>query len=78
MTKNVNELKKAVNEFGNYEYCRASVLAEKFDVAVSTIWMWSKSGQFPKPVKLTPKCTVWILAEVQEWIDGRISNRKVA
>ncbi len=67
--------KKSANDS---EYCRASELAKKFNVSVSAIWSWTRNGNFPQPVKLTPKCTVWILSEVQEWLDSRIATRKVA
>jgi prophage regulatory protein len=35
----------------------------------------AKQGQFPKPIKLTERSSAWVEAEVQEWIESRISAR---
>ena len=76
----LNEMVNIINKDGSNEaeFCRAGELAKKFNVSVSAIWSWTRNGHFPQPVKLTPKCTVWILSEVQEWLDSRIATRKVA
>ncbi|QKI88965.1 helix-turn-helix transcriptional regulator [Thiomicrorhabdus xiamenensis] len=37
----------------------------------STIYRWIKTEGFPKPIKLSPSCSVWNIAEVQAWIDAR-------
>jgi predicted DNA-binding transcriptional regulator AlpA len=37
----------------------------------STVYRWIKKEGFPKPIKLSPSCSVWNIAEVQEWIDSR-------
>jgi predicted DNA-binding transcriptional regulator AlpA len=37
----------------------------------STVYRWIKTQGFPKPIKLSPSCSVWSVAEVQDWIDGR-------
>jgi hypothetical protein len=33
-------------------------------VAASTWWLWVKAGRAPAPIKLSPGCTVWRLADV--------------
>lgn len=66
---------KEFNNLGTAEFYRANILAEKFGVAAATIWLWSKNGLFPKPVKLSPKCTVWVKSEIDEWLNARLANR---
>ncbi len=34
----------------------------------STIYKRMSEGRFPKSRSLGPKCTVWIEAEIEEWI----------
>jgi prophage regulatory protein len=40
-------------------------------VGRSTLWEWVKEGKFPKPVKLSPRVTVWRSADVREWMAQR-------
>ena len=43
-------------------------LAKRYEVARPTIWRWSRSDKgFPKPVKLSPGCSRWNLAELENW-----------
>lgn len=37
-------------------------------VAHSTLWAMVGSGRFPKPIKLSPRVTVWRAEEVAAWI----------
>lgn len=34
-----------------------------------TLWRWVKSGYFPKPIKLSARCTVWRASDVYRWIE---------
>ena len=38
----------------------------------STIYLYIKAEQFPKPVALGPRAVGWIEAEVAEWIANRL------
>lgn len=38
----------------------------------STIYLYIKAGQFPKPVALGPRAVGWIESEVSEWIAKRV------
>jgi prophage regulatory protein len=43
-------------------------LAERYQVARPTIWRWARNDKdFPKPVKLSPGCSRWNLAELESW-----------
>lgn len=41
----------------------------------STIWERSRRGTFPKPVKLSPRTTRWVSAEVNQWVADAIALR---
>ncbi|MEQ1882830.1 MAG: AlpA family transcriptional regulator [Burkholderiales bacterium] len=38
----------------------------------STIYLYIKAEQFPKPVALGPRAVGWIESEVNEWIASRV------
>jgi len=37
----------------------------------SSIYMKSKDGTFPKPLKIGPKAVAWRLGSILDWIDSR-------
>lgn len=41
----------------------------------STIWKRAGDGTFPKPVKLGPRTTAWVAAEVEQWATAAMANR---
>ncbi|MDO8908994.1 MAG: AlpA family phage regulatory protein [Pseudohongiella sp.] len=47
-----------------------SQLAEIFSVTRATIWRWSASGRLPKPVRLSPGCTRWKIADIAQLQEG--------
>ena len=53
------------------KYIADSALAARYSVSRNTIWRWSERGELPKPVKLSPGCTRWNLAEVEAWEQSR-------
>ena len=46
-------------------------LAEHLSVSKDTIWRWTRNGDFPAPVKLSPQMTRWRWADVQAWEQSR-------
>ncbi len=47
-------------------------LAERYAVARPTIWRWARTDKtFPRPVKLTPGCSRWKLADLEKWESRR-------
>lgn len=42
-------------------------LAKRYDVSRSTIWRWAAEGIIPKPRKLSPGCTRWKLADLEQF-----------
>lgn len=41
----------------------------------STIWKRAGDGTFPQPVKLGPRTTAWVAAEVEQWATAAIAQR---
>lgn len=49
-------------------YLNVSQLSKRFGVHRATPWRWLNSDPaFPKPVKLSPGCTRWRLADIEAW-----------
>jgi predicted DNA-binding transcriptional regulator AlpA len=49
-----------------HKYIRASQIAKKYGIGLSTVWRYANTGKLPKPYgKLSPKVTVWRLDEVE-------------
>ena len=43
-------------------------------IARSTIWLWVKQGQFPQPINISPRVTVWNTLDIQDWMDDKIKG----
>lgn len=50
---------------------RRHQLREMVPLADSTIWEMERRGEFPQRFALSPRCVVWDLAEVEEWLASR-------
>jgi len=55
------------------QFYRLSHLKAKLGVSGSSIWAWVKAGKFPKPIKLSENTTAWIVADVEAWVQSRIT-----
>ncbi len=53
------------------QYISDLQLAEKYGVTRPTVWRWARYTDFPKPLKLSPGCTRWKLAEIEAWEAAR-------
>jgi prophage regulatory protein len=47
----------------------------KTGLSEPTIWRRSASGEFPKPIKISKGCTVWLEHEIDELIDAKAAER---
>ena len=52
------------------KFLRIKNVMEKTGIAKSTIWLWVREGKFPKPIKLSPRITVWNEDKISEWINN--------
>ncbi len=49
-------------------YLSDEQLAARYSVSRGTVWRWHRNdASFPRPVKLSPGCTRWRLAEIERW-----------
>lgn len=48
-------------------FLRIKEVMKKTGIARSTIWLWVSEDKFPKPIKLSPRITVWEEQKVEEW-----------
>lgn len=54
-------------------YASVQNVAARYDLHVATIWRMAKEGSFPKPVKLSPGCTRWRVADLEAWEQSRVT-----
>lgn len=52
-------------------HMRVKQVSSYLGVATSTIWSWCKAGNFPSPLKLSPKATVWDKDEIDKFIASK-------
>ena len=53
---------------------RRHELRQIVPLADTTIYEMEQRGEFPRRFALTPRCVVWDLAEVEAWLNERLSN----
>ena len=63
-TQTISDYDRVKNEVG---YSSDRTLAEYFDTSRSTIWLWTREGKLPQPVKLSSGCTRWSNKEINEF-----------
>jgi prophage regulatory protein len=56
---------------------RIRQVASKTNLSQPTIWRLSAAGQFPKPIKISKGCTVWLEHEIDEMIDAKAAEREL-
>lgn len=52
-------------------FLRIKDVMKKTGIAKSTIWLWVSEGKFPKPIKLSPRITVWDEDIIFKWINEK-------
>ncbi|MFA6734790.1 MAG: AlpA family phage regulatory protein [Sphaerochaetaceae bacterium] len=55
---------------------RVSDVADRCGMGISTVWSLVKKGNFPQPVRLSPRMTRWSGTAVDEWIKDRLGGVK--
>ena len=54
------------------ECLRVPDVAAFLGCGVATVWRRTKDDPtFPKPIKLSPRVTVWRITELEDWITSR-------
>ena len=52
---------------------RVSELLQLLPMEKSWLWQASRTGKFPRPIKLSERTTVWRREEVLEWLERKAS-----
>ena len=55
---------------------RIRQVSAKSGLSEPTIWRLSASGEFPKPIKISKGCTVWLEHEIDEMVDAKAAERE--
>jgi len=50
---------------------RVKELLKVLGIHRQTLYLWMKSGNFPRPIKLAPKCIGWRESTVEKWLQDR-------
>jgi prophage regulatory protein len=53
-------------------FLRIKEVMKMTGIARSTIWLWVSEGKFPKPIKLSPRITVWESNKINNWMENKI------
>lgn len=53
---------------------QAGLIPGILPISQATLWRWVSKGEFPKPVKLSPRITAWRVADVSRWLADRQSE----
>lgn len=53
---------------GNTELVKATEICRELKISKSTLYKHVKLGRFPKPIKLTPRTSAWIMEEIKNLI----------
>nr|WP_297349912.1 DNA-binding protein [uncultured Glaciecola sp.] len=48
-------------------YLSVKSLANRYDIAISTVWLRLKQGKLPQPIKLHGTSTRWKLDDLEKW-----------
>lgn len=54
---------------------RLPAVMKKTGLARATIYAHIAQGSFPSPIKLGPRASGWVEAEVESWVAARIAAR---
>ena len=49
-------------------------VARRYGVTRATIWSWMAQGRIPQPMRITPGCSRWPLADLKKWEDEKRSE----
>lgn len=49
-------------------YLRDKEVAKMLSIGRSTVWYYTKIGKLPKPIKFSPRVTVWKLTDIEQII----------
>ena len=67
-TSPAQKLQQLRQDMPHAGYIRQAGLLAMIPISSATLWRWVAKGDFPKPVKLSPRITAWPIEAVQAWL----------
>lgn len=61
----------ALQQHSIQQTIRRRELRKIVPLADTTIYEMEQRGEFPKRFNLSPRCVVWVLSEVEAWVEER-------
>ena len=58
----------------NIRLIRIKEVMNKTGIAKSTVWYMIKNGTFPIPRKVSPRVTVWVESEIDEFTEKVVNS----
>lgn len=49
---------------------------QRTGLSKTQLYRLTRDGQFPAGIRISPRCTCWSSAEIEEWIRSRIKNSR--
>ena len=57
----------------HYKLLRLPEVLKRVPYSRSHLWRMEQKGQFPRRIALSPNRTVWLAAEIDQWMHERIA-----
>ena len=54
---------------------RRPAVQERTGLGRSQLYRLMQAGVFPKPLKLSERCSGWLASEIDDWIEARRNDR---
>ena len=55
---------------------QSELIPEILPFSAATLWRKVKSGEFPKPIRLSKRITAWRVEDIRIWLDNLINKGK--
>ncbi|MCW2474517.1 MULTISPECIES: AlpA family transcriptional regulator [unclassified Symbiopectobacterium] len=59
----------------SHQLLRLKQVREKTGLKRSQIYLYMKTDDFPKSIKIGPTSVAWLESEINEWIEQKLSGR---
>ena len=59
----------------SYQLLRLKQVREKTGLKRSQVYLYMKTSDFPRSIKIGPTSVAWLESEINEWIEKKLSDR---
>lgn len=60
------------------QFLRLPAVVDRTGLPRSTLYRLCRLGRFPRPTKLSERCSAWSANEVDRWLSDRLAERDIA